>query len=401
MLSSKSFLLLCVGQVISLFGNAAIRFLLPLWLLEATGSPSLFGLITGIALLPSIALSMVGGVLADRWRKERIMAGLDFFTALLVAVVALVWKALDPVVVCAIALLVLYAIQGAYQPTVNASVPALLDEANWMKGNAIVSGIGQLSAIIGPVLAALFNPVLSKNAVLLVLAVCFFVSALLELFLKIPFQPKQRTLREDFQTEWRVVLQNHLIRRGLVLIALFNLVVSGLISVSVPVLVTQHWYAGASADFHLSLLEAAIGIGGITGALFASTRVKAAGTGEIKTIMAGCAVVLALIALLLGIAQGDPVSFGALAVGLWLLMALGSMASIVLLTWLETITPADQLGKTMAFVMASCQCAVPLGNIVSGFLIQSLPIALCYWIAAFLSGLLALAAHRFFQLKTK
>ncbi|WP_304963924.1 hypothetical protein [uncultured Dubosiella sp.] len=57
MLSSKSFLLLCVGQIISLFGNAAIRFLLPLWLLEATGSPSLFGLVTGIALLPSIALS--------------------------------------------------------------------------------------------------------------------------------------------------------------------------------------------------------------------------------------------------------------------------------------------------------------------------------------------------------
>lgn len=140
MLSSKSFLLLCVGQIISLFGNAAIRFLLPLWLLEATGSPSLFGLVTGIALLPSIALSMVGGVLADRWRKERIMAGLDFFTALLVTLVALAWKALDPVVVCAIALLVLYAIQGAYQPTVNASVPALLDEANWMKGNAIVSG---------------------------------------------------------------------------------------------------------------------------------------------------------------------------------------------------------------------------------------------------------------------
>ena len=42
-LRSKDFILMVIGQIISLFGNAAIRFALPLYLLNLTGSSALNG----------------------------------------------------------------------------------------------------------------------------------------------------------------------------------------------------------------------------------------------------------------------------------------------------------------------------------------------------------------------
>lgn len=63
---STDFTLVVIGQIISLFGNAILRFALPLYLLRETNSPTLFGIVTACSFLPMIILSFLGGILADR-----------------------------------------------------------------------------------------------------------------------------------------------------------------------------------------------------------------------------------------------------------------------------------------------------------------------------------------------
>ena len=81
----KDFALVVAGQIVSLFGNAILRFSLPLFLLRETGSSALFGAVTACSLLPMIVLSLLGGVLADRVNKRNIMVILDFSTAGIIA----------------------------------------------------------------------------------------------------------------------------------------------------------------------------------------------------------------------------------------------------------------------------------------------------------------------------
>ena len=45
----RDFTLVVIGQIISLFGNAILRFALPLYLLRQTGSPALFGAVGAAA----------------------------------------------------------------------------------------------------------------------------------------------------------------------------------------------------------------------------------------------------------------------------------------------------------------------------------------------------------------
>lgn len=49
------FVQVVLGQIISLFGNAALRFVLPLILLRQTGSAAVYGAATALALLPALA----------------------------------------------------------------------------------------------------------------------------------------------------------------------------------------------------------------------------------------------------------------------------------------------------------------------------------------------------------
>lgn len=85
-LFQRDFTLVVIGQIISLFGNAILRFALPLYLLRETGSSTLFGVVTACSFAPMVILSMIGGVLADRVNKRNIMVGLDFCTTALISV---------------------------------------------------------------------------------------------------------------------------------------------------------------------------------------------------------------------------------------------------------------------------------------------------------------------------
>ena len=76
---NRNFIMVVLGQIVSLFGNAILRFALPLYLLSETGSAALFGIVSACAFIPMIVLAPVGGIFADRVNKRNIMVILDFW----------------------------------------------------------------------------------------------------------------------------------------------------------------------------------------------------------------------------------------------------------------------------------------------------------------------------------
>lgn len=76
-LLNRSFVSVIFAQIASLFGDAVLRFALPLYVLNQTGSAALMGAVSACAWIPYIVLTPIGGVAADRVNKRRIMAALD------------------------------------------------------------------------------------------------------------------------------------------------------------------------------------------------------------------------------------------------------------------------------------------------------------------------------------
>ena len=82
--------------------------------------------VSAAAWLPYLVLTPIGGVAADRVNKRRIMAALDILLAATCAAFLALDGVIDLVGLCICALIVLYAAQSVYQPTVQAAVPFIV-----------------------------------------------------------------------------------------------------------------------------------------------------------------------------------------------------------------------------------------------------------------------------------
>lgn len=117
--------LLIAGQASSLFGNCILDFALSMYVLETTGSATIFASFLAVAMLPTILLSPLGGVIADRANKRNIMVILDFATGITILISAVVIDRANNLVIICITLII-QSILGAFEtPTVQACVPQM------------------------------------------------------------------------------------------------------------------------------------------------------------------------------------------------------------------------------------------------------------------------------------
>src|ERR1700753_2293039 len=88
-LREHDFRLLWAGQATSELGSALVPVALGLAVLDLTGSATSLGLVLVAALVPRLVLLLVGGVVADRLARRRIMLASDLVRAATQGFVAL------------------------------------------------------------------------------------------------------------------------------------------------------------------------------------------------------------------------------------------------------------------------------------------------------------------------
>ncbi len=376
-LFQRDFTLVVIGQIISLFGNAILRFALPLYLLRQTESPALFGAVGAAAFIPAVLCSPIGGVIADRVNKRNIMVVLDFSTAGLILFFTLLLGHISLVPLMVVCLMLLYGIAGAYQPAVQASIPLLAGAEQLTSANAVINMVNTLSGLLGPMVGGVLFGSFGIRPILWVSIGCFLLSAVMELFIQIPHQPQTTAggvlaiVGKDLKESWRFIRRERpVFLTVMVVLALFNLVLSAALIVGIPVAVVQ--VLGMS-DSRLGITQAAMGLGG----LFGGGLVACLGA----RLRLRCGNILLLAASLTAAGMGAALLPGvAFSVGWWVvtgmsfaIMVLSTALVVLLSAAVQRQTPPNLLGKVMAFIMAVSNCASPLGQAVYGVLFENCP----------------------------
>lgn len=377
-LFSKDFTLVVIGQIISLFGNATLRFALPLYLLNLTGSSALYGTVMACAFLPTILLSPVGGIIADRVNKRNVMVILDFFTAAVILAFSVLMHGVNLVVLLTVTLMILYGIAGAYQPSVQASIPALVKQDNIMAANSIVNTISSFASLMGPVLGGILYSAYGIQPVLIVCMICFVLSAVMEIFIQIPFQRQDATgsiwqiVKNDFTESFRFIRKEKPVIGKAVLIACgINLFLSSMIVVALPYVVTEvidleAALANRLYGFAQGIMAAGGLAGGICAGIFAK-RLSIQKAGNLLLLSAVC--LLPASASLLFISSGI-VNYIVLTVCCFVIMACATVFTVQMLSFFQMATPAHLIGKVMALILTVSMCAQPLGNALYGVLFE-------------------------------
>ena len=371
-LFNRDFTLVAIGQLISLFGNAILRFALALYVLDATGSAAVFGTVTAIAVIPTILLSPFGGILSDRVNRRNIMAALDFATAALALGLGLLLSEENAVALITAALLLLSVIQACYTPSVNSSVPRLQAEGNLVKANAVVSQVSMLANLIGPVLGGVLYGFFGAMPIILVSGVCFVLSAVLELFIHIPFQPLDaktgilQIVKDDLRESIRFMTREQPdILRITLMIAVYSLFVVSTITVGLPYMVRT--VLGLSSQLYGAAegLMAAAGIAGGIASGFLADRLKTSRLYWLL-VLSGAALVPVGAAFLLGC--GPMTCYIVITICIMAMQLLIALFSIFMLSLAQGRTPSHLLGKMTAYIMTLTMCAQPVGQALYGVL---------------------------------
>ena len=206
----RKFILLWAGELVSSIGGGLTGFGLGVYVFHLTGSAAGMAMVTFLAFLPTLLLSVPAGVLADRYDRRLLMMLGDGCSALgiIYILICMMDGGASLLQIC-IGVFVSSVFSSLLEPSYRATVSDLLTKEEFSKANGLVSLAGSARYLISPLLAGLLLSV-SDVKLLLVIDICtFFLTVISTAIVKRGIETKpgeeEKTFIECLKEGWEVV----------------------------------------------------------------------------------------------------------------------------------------------------------------------------------------------------
>lgn len=208
----KKFLMIWIGELISGIGSGMTAFALSVYVYELTGSVSYVSLVTLLAYLPTILLSPLGGVLADRYDRRLLMIIGDLFSGMGLAYI--LWN-IQLGVTDMLPILLGVTFNAVFvallEPSFRATITDLLTEEEYAKASGMVQMAGNAKYLISPALAGILLAAADIRLILLLDICTFFVTITMAALVR---KTIQKPVKKENQGMGREMKQGLLVITG-------------------------------------------------------------------------------------------------------------------------------------------------------------------------------------------
>lgn len=359
---------LWVGQTISQFGTYVAFLTLPLLVLhiqEATGTGSTldFSIAYALETAPTVLVGLVGGVLLDRLNLRPVMVATDLVRAGAFFYLTATLDSYGIGTVFVIAFLV-GSMTTLFDGAMYTMIPALVPKKRLAEANGFVSASQQANFALGPLAAGVLATVSGGPALgLFINGASFVISAITLIWVgRVQHHRRPEEERAAFLTEAangvRYLWAEPRLRITTIAAVIPNFVV-GFIEATFVVLAVV--VLNASTETEIGILLAALGVGGVAGALLAPRIIRSLGLG--KTLVLGMGITgLGMFAVMF-------TSYGPLAIVLQIGWMVGvSTINVPLATIRQHYAPPSMIGRVITASRAIGWATLPLGALVGGWL---------------------------------
>ena len=221
------FLLLWSGQLVSAIGGGLTSFGLGVYVFNQTGSAAGMALVTLLAFLPTLVLSVPAGVLADRYDRRLLMMLGDGLSAIgILYILICILRGGAALYQICIGVFVSSVFSSLLEPAYRATVTDLLTKEEYSKASGMVSLAGSARYLISPLLAGLLLAV-SDIKLLLILDICtFFLTVITTGMVRRGLTAKAAEVRESFVESFRMGWQAVTRKKGVIVLILISSVLT-------------------------------------------------------------------------------------------------------------------------------------------------------------------------------
>ena len=358
--------------MLSAVGGFQIAMFGQFWLIhELTGSTVYLGYVGLANAIPAIILNLAGGVVADRFDKQRLIIVTQTISAALVGLLAVITLAgvVEPWHVLTIAVFA-GAINAFNQPARQSIYPYLIERKVMMSAVALNSSIWQGTRIIAPAIGGVLIAVIDTGAAFVLAAVLMFVFTIVVVFLKVPDEARAGASARKSSAFGDIVEGLKFIKANsvfsfLIAMTFFNSFFGLSYIILMPVFADDILKVGADGQ---GVLMSVSGVGALIVTLWLGTRVSSGNTGF---ILIGGAV---LTGITLAAWALTAEYIGSYPLALFLIFFLGLFSSVYMISIMSTLqmlVPNEMRGRVMGFYGMTWNI-MPLGGMFAGALAVSI-----------------------------
>ena len=377
LLANPRFRKLFVARTISNIGNGVAPIAIAFGVLSLPGAtPTSLSIVLAAQAIPLVLVLPVGGVVADRLGRAKVIAVTDLILSAFVMTTAVLFLTGNATIAL---LAILGAISGClnalWWPAMSGLVPEVVEDKHLQPANAFVSVASNAGLIAGNAIGGVLVALIGSGWAIAVDSVSFIIAGLLVFSIRdvsTPHSSGESTLG-DLAHGWRVFWSY---RWVVVIVGAFSFVVMvwrGAEEVMGPVLAREVY--GGAAGWALIMVFQSVGL--LLGAVVASKlRVR-------RPLVVGMVAMLTLPLWLVTLALELPIGWVALAS-----FACGASLELLAVWWftaMQTNIPRDALSRVSAYDAMGSLMFGPIGLAISGPLIVSVGANEAFLIAAALA----------------
>ncbi|SDF63723.1 MFS-type transporter involved in bile tolerance, Atg22 family [Paenibacillus sp. cl6col] len=235
----------------------------------------MFGIVLAISYLPNILINTFAGVYVDRADKKKVLVISELLSGVLIFLLFILYSYQpENVIVLVLYSVLISALQAFFSLAMNASFPNLVSKERLNAINSSNQGISALLSIFGPVVGALAYTGIGFQNIFILDGISYLVSGILIIFLRFSntrdrSEDKDKPYIESLKEIGAYIKNRSAIKYLLFIFLMTNFVVSPSISLLLPFIVYQKFDMSAT---QLSLIEAALAVGFIVGAILVSMK---------------------------------------------------------------------------------------------------------------------------------
>ncbi len=360
-LRARNYRLFISGQLISLIGTW-MQTVAQAWLIyRLTGSAALLGLIGFAGQIPVFVLAPLGGVIADRVNRHRVLIATQTSMMVLALLLAALTLSARVAVWEVFTLAALLGVANAFDiPARQAFVAEMVEREDLANAIALNSSMVNGARIVGPAIAGLVVAAVGEGWCFLIngLSYVAVLAALLRMHVKPSGAPSSMfsawdSIVEGFAFAW----QKTPVRALLLLLGLVSLM--GMpYSVLMPIFAEEILHGGPDS---YGLLMSASGVGALVAAATLTVRKSVRGLGRwVALSAAGFGVCL------IGFSVSRALWLSALLLvpaGFCMMMEMASSNTLI-----QSMVPDRLRGRVMAVYSMMFMGMAPLGALMAGFL---------------------------------
>ena len=352
---------LTLAVAVSNVGDGLMAAAFPLLIASLTRDPLLVAGATFASRLPWFLFALVSGALADRMDRKRVMVVTDALRAAGVGLLALaVWTGDASVAFLYVIAFGLGIAETFFDTSAEAFTPRLVSREQLPAANGRLQAVEWIGGLFaGPPLGALLFAV-AASLPFVVDAGSFIFAAVLVALIPGPHRSEQvghGTLWEDIKEGLGWLWSQHLLRTLVMMAGVINLITFAIIAIFV--LYAQD-ILGVE-DVGYGLLLAALGLGGLLGALIAPTVVRVVGPGNTLRIVMGSAAALTGVFVLISDAW-----LAGVIMGLYGLTSTGW--NVVSVSLRQSLTPDQLRARVAGAARLLAWGTQPIGALLGGAL---------------------------------